>query len=64
MGLPSICRDGPENVHFLGIDVSSEALHMARANLLKECPQLTSRNIEMACAEYLEGLKQARARYG
>lgn len=57
-----MCRDGPSNVHFLGIDVSMEALHMARANLMKACPDLSSKGIEMVCADYLEGLKQARAR--
>ena len=57
------CRDGASNVHFLGIDVSMEALYMARTNVMKQCPQLSSKNIEMVCADYLEGLKQARARY-
>lgn len=63
--LGNICvhgRDGPNNVHFLGIDVSVEALHLARSNLVKQCPELSAMNIEMVCAEYLEGLKQARAR--
>lgn len=36
---------------------------MARSNLMQECPQLSSKSIEMVCADYLEGLKQARARY-
>ena len=57
------CRDGASNVHFLGIDVSMEALYMARTNVMKQCPQLSSKSIEMVCADYLEGLKQARARY-
>ena len=59
---PCLNRDGPDNVHFLGIDVSMEALHLAKGNLVKQCPQLSTKNIEMVCAEYLEGLKQARAR--
>ena len=59
----SPCRDGASNVHFLGIDVSMEALHMAQSNLMQECPQLSSQSIEMVCADYLEGLKQARSRY-
>lgn len=58
-----IARDGASNVHFLGIDVSMEALYMARTNVMKQCPQLSSKNIEMVCADYLEGLKQARARH-
>ena len=40
-----------------------EALHMARANVMQKCPELSSKSIEMVCADYLEGLKQARARY-
>ena len=60
--LPCLNRDGPDKVHFLGIDVSMEALHLAKGNLVKQCPQLSTKNIEMVCAEYLEGLKQARAR--
>ena len=36
---------------------------MARSNLIKQCPDLHSKSIEMVCADYLEGLKQARARY-
>ena len=56
------CRDGVNNVHFLGIDVSMEALHMARSSLAKQCPDLSAKNIEMVCADYLEGLKEARAR--
>ena len=35
---------------------------MARSNLMQECPQLNSKSIEMVCADYLDGLKQARAR--
>ncbi|DBA68320.1 TPA: hypothetical protein ACH3X2_013633 [Trebouxia sp. C0005] len=58
-----IARDGASNVHFLGIDVSMEALYMARTNVMKQCPQLSSKSIEMVCADYLEGLKQARARH-
>ena len=60
--LASVYRDGINDVHFLGIDVSMEALHMARASLSKQCPELSAKNIEMVCADYLEGLKEARAR--
>ena len=60
--LTSVYRDGINNVRFLGIDVSTEALHMARASLAKQCPDLSAKNIEMVCADYLEGLKEARAR--
>ena len=32
------CRDGADQVHFLGIDVSMEALYLAQDNLLEHCP--------------------------
>lgn len=39
-----------------------EALHLAESNVVRQCPELSAKNIEMVCAEYLEGLKQARRR--
>ncbi len=55
------CRDGADQVHFLGIDVSMEALYLAQDNLLEHCPQL-KHNVELVCAEYLHGMKEARLR--
>jgi dimethylhistidine N-methyltransferase len=56
-------RDGPENVHFLGIDVSSGALAQAKKNLQKHCPSVPEHNMEFVAAEYQPGLLEARRRH-
>lgn len=56
-------RDGSENVHFLGIDVSSGALVQAKKNLQKHCPSIPERNMEFVAAEYQPGLLEARRRH-
>lgn len=55
-----IFRDGPEAVHFCGIDVSGGALDQARNNLTRQCPDLPPSQLEFIESEYLPGLKQAR----
>jgi len=56
-------RDGPENVRFLGIDVSGGALLQASRNLQVLCPNIPAANLELCEAEYLPGLSEARNRH-
>lgn len=62
MGSYMWCRDGPELLRFVGIDVSQQALDLASASLLEHCPQLLSKNVDLICADYLAGLTEARSR--
>ena len=59
-----ICRDGAKNCKFVGIDVSADFLEQAKANMLQACPGLRTENVEMIQETYLEGLAEARRRWG
>lgn len=56
-------RDGPHNVHFIGIDVSAGALLQAQRNFVHLCPTIPASNINFIEAEYLPGLLQARQQH-
>ena len=50
-------REGPAGLRFAGIDVSSSALAMAKSSLLESCSGLLPGNIDLVCAEYIEGAR-------
>jgi dimethylhistidine N-methyltransferase len=56
-------RDGPELVHFVGIDVSGGALVQAERNLHRYCPEIPACNLEFIEAEYFSGLNEAHRRH-
>lgn len=56
-------RDGPQSVHFVGIDVSGGALLQAERNLRKYCPEIPTCNLEFIEAEYFSGLNEAHRRH-
>lgn len=58
------CRDGPEMVRFVGIDVlPEEVLEEAKASLLSACPGLRPANVVMISADYVAGIPLAVQRY-
>lgn len=59
-----VCRDGPEAVRFVGIDVlPEEVLEEAKASLLDACPGLRPANVVMISADYATGIPLAVQRY-
>lgn len=56
-------RDGPDSVHFVGIDVSGGALLQAEKNLQKFCPEIPAAHLEFIEAEYFSGLNEAHRRH-
>ncbi len=50
-----LARDGPARVRFAGIDVSGSFLAAAKQSLLASCAGLCAPNVELICAEYIEG---------
>lgn len=58
-----IDRDGADNVNFIGIDVSGEALRLAKRNILLAIPELSANKVRMIEMEYLDGLQEAKALY-
>eukprot|EP00890_Picochlorum_soloecismus_P000873 jgi/Picsp_1/1787/NSC_05258-R1_duf323 domain protein len=58
-----IDRDGADNVNFIGIDVSGEALRLAKKNILLAIPELSADKICMIEMEYLDGLQEAKTLY-
>lgn len=58
-----LSRDSPCEVRFAGVDCSAAALEMAQISLLRSCPGLLPQNIELICAEYLDGVAECRRRF-
>lgn len=56
-------RDGPDAVHFVGIDVSGGALRQAERNLQTLCPHIPPANLEFIEAEYFPGLVEVQKRH-
>ena len=58
-----LARDGPARVRFAGIDVSGSFLAAAKQSLLASCAGLCAANVELICAEYIEGARPANTQY-
>ena len=50
-----LARDGPARTRFAGIDVSGSFLTAAKESLLASCAGLRPANVDLVCAEYIEG---------
>ena len=50
-----LARDGPDRSRFAGIDVSGSFLAAAKESLLASCAGLRAANVDLVCAEYIEG---------
>ncbi len=50
-----LARDGPDRTRFAGIDVSGSFLAAAKESLLASCAGLRAANVDLVCAEYIEG---------
>ena len=53
-----LARDGPDRTRFAGIDVSGSFLAAAKQSLLASCAGLRAANVDLVCAEYIEGAPQ------
>ena len=59
-----VARHGPEQVRFIAVDVSREALRQAKESLKKRCGCIPEENITMIEDEYLNGLVKAQEYVG